>query len=117
MACGTWWGGGSSGYLVRYAPETGIEQSEPVSTLRMDISPNPFSSVLSASFSLPEEGQVTMTVYDLYGRAVGGTVIGTYPGGTSTIEWTPPPDLGSGCYLVRLNTSEESVTKSCVFIR
>jgi hypothetical protein len=114
MACGTW---GGSGYLVRYAPETGIASPDPASSLTLEVSPNPFNSVLSASFNLPEEGQVTLTVYDLYGRTVGGTVRGSYPGGTSTIEWTAPSALCSGCYFVRLNTAEDSVTRSCVFIR
>ena len=111
---GTW---GGIGYLVRYAPETGISSPDPTSSLTLEVSPNPFRSVLSASFSLPEESRVTLTVYDLYGRTVGGRVNGAYPGGTSTIEWAPPPDLGSGCYFVRLNTAEDSVARSCVFIR
>jgi len=111
---GTW---GGSGYLVRYAPETGISSSDPTSFLTLEVSPNPFSSVLSASFSLPEENQVTLTLYDLYGRTVGGPMNGSYPGGASTIEWIAPSDLSSGCYFVRLNTYDESVTKSCVFIR
>jgi len=115
MVCGTW--EGSSGFLVRYAPETGISSPDPASSLTLEVSPNPFVSVLSVSFSLPEEDQAALTVYDLYGRTVGEMVSGSYPGGTSTIEWTPPPDLGSGCYFVRLNTSEESVTRSCVLIR
>ncbi|MCD6587571.1 MAG: T9SS type A sorting domain-containing protein [Candidatus Fermentibacteraceae bacterium] len=114
MACGTW---GGSGYLVRYAPETCISSPDPVSSLRLEVSPNPFSSVLSASFSLPEEDLVTLTVYDLYGRIIGEAISGSYPRGTDIIEWTPPPELGSGCYLVRLNTTGESVTRSCVFIR
>ncbi len=68
MACGTW---GGSGYLVRYAPETGIASPDPASSLSLEVSPNPFNSVLSASFNLPEENQATLTVYDLYGRTVG----------------------------------------------
>ena len=114
IACGTW---GGSGYIARYSPETGISSPDPVSSLSLEVSPNPFSSILSASLNLPEESQATLTVYDLCGRTVGETTSGSYPGGTSTIEWAAPSDLGSGCYFVRLNTSGESVTRSCVFIR
>ncbi len=114
MACGTW---GGSGYLVRYAPETGIASPDPASSLTLEVSPNPFNSVLSASFSLPEAMVATLTVFDLSGRIVGEVADGTYQQGISTIEWIPPDNLGSGCYLVRLNAAGASVTRNCVLIR
>ena len=108
---------GSSGYLVRYAPETGIEEPEPATALRMDVSPNPLSSSLSIYFSLPEAMEATLTVFDLNGRVVGEVADGTYWQGISTIEWIPPANLGSGCYLVRLSAAGASVTRNCVLIR
>ena len=114
IACGTW---GGSGYLARFSPEEGIEGSEPTSAVRMDVSPNPFSSSLSVSFSLPEAMEATLTVFDLSGRIVGKIADGLCTQGISTIEWIPPDNLGSGCYLVRLNAAGASVTRNCVLIR
>lgn len=111
---GTW---GGDGYLVRYSPETGIGEPEAASALRMNVSPNPFSSSLSVSFSLPEAMEATLTVFDLCGRVVGEVADDLYPQGISTIEWIPPDNLGSGCYLAMLNAADASVTRNCVLLR
>jgi len=118
MACGTWggtWGG--SGYLVRYAPETGIEQPESTSTLRMDISPNPFSSLLSVSFSLPEAGNAWIRIFDLSGRLVSTVADGQFPAGTNSAEWAVPEDVSSGCYLIQYNYANRTLTNTIALIK
>lgn len=49
--------------------------------------PNPFTNHTSLHFSLAKEGFITINIYDLTGQLVRELVWGTYPSGTSTIDW------------------------------
>jgi hypothetical protein len=107
---------GVSGYLVRYAPETGIEETEPAPAGEMSISPNPFNSTLSVSFTLQEAMNVSLTVYDLSGRMVDTVTTGFFPAGNNTANWTVPEGLSSGCYLLRLDSSNWSKITNCILL-
>ncbi len=113
MACGTW---GGSGYLARYAPETGIEETEPAPASEMNITPNPFNSTLSVSFTLREAMNVSLTVYDLSGRLVNTVTTALFPAGNNIVNWTSPEGLSSGCYLIRLDSPNGSITKNCILL-
>ncbi len=113
MACGTW---GGSGYLARYAPETGIEETEPAPASEMNITPNPFNSTLSVSFTLQEAMDISLTVYDLSGRLVDTVTTALFPAGNNIVNWTSPEGLSSGCYLIRLDSPNGSVTKNCILL-
>jgi len=105
---------GPNGYLLRYAPETGIEEGEISPSFAFDISPNPFSSSLGISNSLPEAGQVELSVYDLTGRLVENLVSGSLSAGESTSVWNPDPSFPNGCYLIVLDVSGERAVRRCV---
>jgi len=114
IACGMY---GGDGYLARYAPETGISQPDPVSSLSLGVSPNPCSSALSVVFSLPEAGTASVHIYDLNGRRVSSVVNSQFPAGSNTVIWTPSEELSSGCYIIRLNAGLENITENFVLIR
>jgi len=109
---------GSHAYLLRYAPETGIEEG---STLPGQVSlhqpsPNPFASSLSVSYSLPESMQVSLSVYDISGRLVGEIENTIMDGGLHTSEWDAGV-LPSGCYMVRLVTEHGESVRNSVLVR
>ena len=108
---------GTTGFLARYAPETGISSPDPESSLTMDVSPNPFSSVLSVSFSQPEAGHASVRAYDLGGRLVSTFADGEFPSGSNTVEWSVPEDISSGCYFIQYNSDMDSVTLSVMLIK
>jgi hypothetical protein len=108
---------GSTGFLVRYAPETGIAEPEPQGTPQLEVFPNPFSSVLSVSFNLPESGEASVLIYDLSGRLVGTVEDELFPPGESTIQWTVPEGISSGCYLIRYSAGSESAVETVVLIK
>jgi len=114
MACGTW---GGSGYLVRYAPETGISSPDPAASLSIQVSPNPFNSQLSVSFNLPEAGNASVRIYDLSGRLISTVTEGLFPAGSNSVEWDVPVELSSGCYFVQYNSELGSRTESVVLIK
>jgi hypothetical protein len=111
IAAGTYTG---SGYIVRYAPETGIEEGEISPKVTFDISPNPFSASLSISYSLPEPGQVELSVYDLSGRLVENLVNGSIAAGENMFVWNPDAVLPDGCYLIVLDACDERIVRRCV---
>jgi hypothetical protein len=114
MACGTW---GGSGYLVRYAPETGISSPDPAASLSIQVSPNPFSSQLSVNFSLPEAGNASVCIYDLSGRLISTVTEGMFPAGSNSVEWDVPEELSPGCYFVQYNSELGSRTESVALIK
>ena len=65
--------GGLDVYLIKLEPETGIEEENegcvpPVALESID--PNPFSTELSITYSIPEQARVELAVFDLSGRLV-----------------------------------------------
>ena len=108
---------GGNGYLVRYAPETGIEEGESFpSQATLDLSPNPFSSSLSVSYSLPESMHVSLSVYDITGRLVGELEDSVLEAGEHTSTWEPD-ELPSGCYVVMLRTERGVFSRYATLVR
>ncbi|MCD4706278.1 MAG: T9SS type A sorting domain-containing protein, partial [Candidatus Sabulitectum sp.] len=108
---------GSGGYLVRYAPETGIESEEPSAVITLGVSPNPFSSSLSISFDIPEPTLVELSIYDLSGRVIEELINGSVSSGEHTSVWNPGVSVPAGCYMARLSTSCGSTSVMCVYLK
>ena len=111
IAAGTYTG---SGYLVRYTPETGIDEgaAPPLSTL--SASPNPFNSAVAISFSLTVPSEVRLSVYDLAGRRIDDLWVGSSPAGEHALTWAPGSSIPAGCYLVVLHTPVERQVRKIV---
>ena len=107
----------SQGFLIKYAPETGISEPDPPGVLSLNVSPNPCSSVLSVSFALPEPGIASVRVYDLSGRLISTITGGSFPAGSSTVEWVVPERLSSGCYLIQYNCDAGSIAEPVLLIK
>ena len=109
------YGSGYRGFLIKYAPELGI--GEDPSSLSLELSPNPCSSFLSVSFTLPGQGNASVRVYDLGGRLVSTVADSEFPAGSNTVQWSVPGELSSGCYFVQYNSEFGSRTESVALIR
>ena len=107
-----------TGLLIRYAPETGIEEgTSPSSHLLLDAPvPNPSTGSFDISFQLPTAMAVDLAVYDLSGRRVITIVSKTIPAGSHEAVWDPG-DAPSGGYLLVLRTEDETLTQACVLMR
>ena len=110
-------GTGNQGYIVKYAPELGIEGPDPTTSLSLEVSPNPCSSSLSVSFNLPEAGNASIRIFDLSGRLVSTAADEQFPTGSNTVEWTVPEEISSGCYFIQYNSDMGSTTRSIVLIK
>jgi len=83
--------------------------------------PNPFNPATSISFSLAEDRNTSLVVYDALGRTVRTLVNGPLPAGTHTVRWDGRDDTGaavsSGVYLYRLTAGGVTETRRMTLVR
>lgn len=63
--------------------------------------PNPFNSEVQIHYTLPQQGQIKLQIFDLQGRHIEDLVSGNLTAGTYTTLWDAKQNA-SGMYLVRL---------------
>lgn len=106
-------------YLIKLEPETGIEEEVAGSPLFVleSIGPNPFSSDLSITYSIPEQARVELAVFDLSGRLVEELMSDQLPAGSHTAMWSPSQNTSSGCYLVVLDACGHHEVGKCLKLK
>jgi hypothetical protein len=103
--------------------QTGVEtESETrLAFALLQNSPNPFLAGTSIGYVMPEEGRVTLRVFDVSGRLVRTLVHGTVPAGRNTAVWDGRDgdgrSLASGVYFYRLETADRTLTKKSLLLR
>jgi hypothetical protein len=75
--------------------------------------PNPFNPVTFISFSVPEAGQVRLTVYDMLGRAVAVLEDGVVGPGAHQVAFNAA-GLSSGIFFYRLETGGKTFARKMV---
>jgi hypothetical protein len=90
-----------------------VEEQTSVDPARMTMSvQNPIGSQGRLSLSLPNDAMVTMSLYDVTGRAV-RTLSDRYTAGTHTIR-LDVSDLSAGVYLLNVDAGDQHLTKKLV---
>lgn len=83
--------------------------------------PNPFNLETKISFSLTEDAQICLKVYNIRGQLVKTLVQEKKPAGFHTVGWNGTNQNGetvaSGVYLYRLNVGEKSFTKKMSLLK
>ena len=72
--------------------------------------PNPFNSRATVRYSLPEAGQIRLTVYDVTGREVQTLVTGHMSPGVHEAVWDAE-GIASGVYFIRLTVDSRRLTE------
>ena len=78
--------------------------------------PNPFNSSTTIEFALPEDGVVSLAIYDILGREVKRPVSGYRESGNHTVA-VDIDDAGSGVYFYILTTEKSEISRSMVLIK
>ncbi len=104
------------GFLVGYS---GIEEQLTRRVLQLSSAdPNPFMSRTTLSYSLPEQADVLLQVFDLSGRVVRTLKNETQTAGTYRVEWDGRGDdtrlLPAGVYLTRLRAGLDEVATKVI---
>ena len=110
--------------LETHNPTTGIDGHEveaaPTRT-QLASSPNPFSRSTAIRFRLPEASDVSVIVYDALGRRIRSLASGRQEAGGHEAWWDGRSEsgqaVGSGVYFIKLDTDEESATRSVTLLR
>ncbi len=116
-------------YRVEVSDEDGrrmLFETEPVSTPAMPLTlyqnrPNPFNPFTTIRYYLPENGKVTLKVYDILGQKVASLVDGKKEKGFHFAQWTGRDEQGnpaaSGVYLYRLTVGKETLSQKMILLR
>ncbi|MBN1398419.1 MAG: T9SS type A sorting domain-containing protein, partial [Bacteroidetes bacterium] len=78
--------------------------------------PNPFNPSTTIQYDIPMNSQVTLTVYDLLGRAVAKLVDEKQAASTYTVQWNAS-SMSSGVYFYRINAKSEDGSKTFTSVK
>ncbi len=83
--------------------------------------PNPFNPTTEITFTLNQESNITLTIYNMLGQEVKELTSGFTPVGKHTVEWNGKDNLGksvsTGVYLYSLNNGTQVLTKKMVLMK
>jgi hypothetical protein len=83
--------------------------------------PNPFNPITSLRYDLPEQAQVTLTVYDLMGREVTQLINTIQETGYKSVQWDATDSFGNpvsaGVYLYQICAGEFVQTRKMVLLK
>jgi hypothetical protein len=95
--------------------------NSPVSLSFEGVSPNPASGPSIVRFGLPEEGRVTIEVFDPVGRRVRTLCDGLFPAGSHAVRWDGAAGGGrraaAGVYLLRFSALGRTITRTAIVVR
>jgi len=83
--------------------------------------PNPFNPITSLSYNLPEQAQVTLTIYDLIGREVTQLVNTTQEAGHKSVQWNATDSFGktvsAGVYFYQIKAGRSLGRQKIVLVK
>jgi hypothetical protein len=78
--------------------------------------PNPFNPTTTIQYDLPMSSHVTLTIYDVLGRAVTELVDETQSASRYTVQWNAS-NVSSGVYFYRINARSQDGSKTFTSVR
>lgn len=78
--------------------------------------PNPFNPATNITYSLPNQADVELKVYDMVGREVATLIDREQAAGSYTVNFDAS-QLSSGMYLYRLDTGSTNITRKMMLIK
>lgn len=91
-------------------------ENMPASFGLLNAYPNPFNPSVNISYSLENETQTELSVYDIQGNLVETLVNDMISAGTHNMLWQAM-NIGTGIYIVRLNADNNSSIQKIVYMK
>ena len=83
--------------------------------------PNPFNPTTHITFSIPKEGKVNLSVYNIKGQLVKTLVNRRIISGSHIVNWNGQDNAGkrvsSGVYFYKLKTAEKEISKKMLLLK
>ncbi|MDP8241289.1 MAG: T9SS type A sorting domain-containing protein [Candidatus Hatepunaea meridiana] len=95
-----------------------INESEEITPHQFDIYsvyPNPFNNRNNIIFNLPSPGNITVTLYDVYGHLIKTLMTGKSNSGMQYLNWSAQ-GLASGNYFITIKTDGMTQSKRVLYI-
>ncbi|MFQ6673172.1 MAG: T9SS type A sorting domain-containing protein [Fidelibacterota bacterium] len=113
--------GGALNWMGKMSTDEDIAEVPRRFILRQNY-PNPFNPVTTINFDLPNDGVVSLTVYNLLGQKVATLTNDFRRAGRHTVTWDGRNDLGqavsTGVYLYRIDAGGDfSATKKMILLK
>ncbi len=93
----------------------------PTNLTLLQNAPNPFNPDTVIHFSLPQDGKVELSVYNIRGRKVKTLCEENLTAGNHSVTWNGTDDDGKSCssgvYLYRINTPNDSRTRKMILLK
>ncbi len=107
---------------VVIGPSVSVEPDKTPAPLTLAVPfPNPFNASTTISFTLPDEGETSLTAYSITGQKVRTLLSGELAAGNYTVIWDAADDngltLSSGIYLLRLESGGMTATQRLAFVK
>ena len=98
------------------------DPSTPLLDYRLnDAWPNPFNPTTNISYTLPNETEVSIMIYDLMGRIIWDSYYGKQRAGTWSFQWNAVnhagDDVSTGVYLCTLQAGHFKDTKKLIYVK
>ena len=93
-----------------------VPTSTPASFTLSAAYPNPFNPSTSLDMSIPSEGYVSISAYNLVGQVVGTIAEGNMSAGTHSFAWDAS-DLSSGVYLIKAEYAGSVSTQKVILAK
>jgi hypothetical protein len=107
----------ADGTVSRFGPTEAVTVSGELAELVLYAAyPNPSGEVVNFVFSLPSDGAVVLSVYDLAGRRVATLVAGELTAGRHEVSWDCA-EVPSGVYVYSLVAGDDALTRRVVVTR
>ena len=92
-----------------------------ISNYKLNNFPNPFNPATTLSFTLPEETDIELTIFNLKGQKVTQLVSEQFAAGKHSIVWNGRDDnektVSSGIYFYKLKTQQNEITRKMLLLK
>ena len=97
------------------------EQAKPFTYVMKNNFPNPINPITTIRYLLPEEGNVTLTIYDMAGKEIKKLVNEYQNEGLQEVSWDATDNLGrpisAGVYIYKMKAGEFVQNKKMVLLK
>jgi len=106
---------GSEIQLIK-SDETSVYETGPYRFELNEVFPNPFNPATDIQFTIPQEGYVKLSVFNIRGQEIGVVFEGFQTLGEHSYTWHPN-NLTSGVYYIQLRTGNHVGTAKAVYLK
>ncbi|MCP4582948.1 MAG: T9SS type A sorting domain-containing protein [candidate division Zixibacteria bacterium] len=108
-------------FLQQTAWEIITDIDEPAAQLPLSLElhqnyPNPFNASTTIKYSLPNEAEVNLDIYDILGRKVATLYEGNQIAGDHSVSWNAE-DVSTGVYFYRLSAGEHQFSRKMLLVK